>query len=112
LIQALKEIAEEAKATGGLAAEKPKQPKAVVKPLKLEAVPVRKERILLADAAGRVCATSVIPYPPGIPMVCPGEVFDEEVIAYIADRRRAGEKVIGVDQQGRVVVGAPPASKV
>ena len=68
-------------------------------------VPVRKERIPLEEAAGRVCASSVIPYPPGIPIVCPGEIFDEEVISYIAARRRAEEKVIGVDELGRVAVG-------
>ena len=84
---------------------KPEQPEAVTKALKLTKVPVRKERILLGDAAGRVCASSVIPYPPGIPIVCPGEIFDEEVIAYIKERRAAEEKVIGVDELGRVVVG-------
>ena len=104
LLAALKEIAE----TRGLradGADAPEQPKALTASLKMAAVPVRKERIKLEDAAGRVCASSVIPYPPGIPIVCPGEIFDEEVIAYVAERRRAEEKVIGVDELGRVAVG-------
>ena len=68
-------------------------------------VPLEKERVLLSKAAGRVCAVSVIPYPPGIPMVCPGEVIDEETVRYVTQLREAGEKVIGVDELGRVVVG-------
>lgn len=107
LLDALKEIAKQRGLCGtdGAGAEKPEQPKAVTASLKLTAVPVRKERIKLEEAVGRVCASSVIPYPPGIPIVCPGEVFDEEVIAYISARRQAEEKVIGLDELGRVAVG-------
>ncbi|RDI96962.1 arginine decarboxylase [Dyella solisilvae] len=32
------------------------------------------ERVSLANLAGRTLATSIVPYPPGIPMVMPGEV--------------------------------------
>ena len=35
---------------------------------------VQVERVALADLAGRTLATSVVPYPPGIPMLMPGEV--------------------------------------
>lgn len=101
LLGALKRIASERQ----LMEVKPQQPEAVTKALQMTKVPVRKERIPLEEAAGRVCASSVIPYPPGIPIVCPGEIFDEEVISYIAARRRAEEKVIGVDELGRVAVG-------
>lgn len=101
LLGALKQIASERQ----LMEVKPQQPEAVTKALQMTKVPVRKERIPLEEAAGRVCASSVIPYPPGIPIVCPGEIFDEEVISYIAARRRAEEKVIGVDELGRVAVG-------
>lgn len=101
LAEALKEIASQRE----LVEVRPKQPEAVTKKLVMREIPKSKERILLGDAAGRVCASSVIPYPPGIPIVCPGEVFDEEVIAYVAARREAEEKVIGLDEQGCVVVG-------
>ena len=101
LLDALKEIA----AQRQLLEVKPQQPEAVTKTLELTAVPVRKERVKLENAAGRVCGSSVIPYPPGIPIVCPGEIFDEEVVEYIRARRAAEEKVIGVDELGRVVVG-------
>ncbi len=71
----------------------------------LRAVPLEKERVKLSEAAGRVCAGSVIPYPPGIPILCLGEVIDEEVLRYVSDLRADGEKVIGVDELGRIAVG-------
>ena len=101
LTAALKEIAGERI----LGSETKKQPKAVTRSLVMKPVPVKKERIPLQEAAGRVCGSSVIPYPPGILIVCPGEVFDSEVITYIEERCRAKEKVIGLDGLGRVIVG-------
>ena len=59
----------------------------------------------MEDAAGRVCAASIIPYPPGIPIICPGEIIDQEVLDYCADLRARGEKVMGIDEKGRVLVG-------
>lgn len=101
LMEALKELANRLE----ILDVKPAQPKAVTTSLAMKGVPTIKERIKIEDAAGRVCASSVIPYPPGIPLVCPGEVFDEEVIEYIKQRRDAQEKVIGVDELNCVVVG-------
>ena len=69
------------------------------------AVPVEKDFVPVDEAAGRVCASSIIPYPPGIPIVCPGEVIDEDVIEYVKTRREAGEKVIGLTAEGTVCVG-------
>ena len=73
--------------------------------LEQRAVPTEKDFVPLKDAAGRVCASSIIPYPPGIPIVCPGEVIDEDVIEYIRERREAGEKVIGLTAEGTICVG-------
>jgi lysine decarboxylase/arginine decarboxylase len=44
------------------------------------------ERISVADAAGRTAATGLVPYPPGIPMVMPGEKLgspDDPFLAYL-----------------------------
>ena len=56
-------------------------------------------------AAGKICASSLIPYPPGVPIACPGEVLTEEVLAYVKARRAADEKVIGITADGYVFVG-------
>ena len=44
------------------------------------------ERLAVDDAAGRTAATGIVPYPPGIPMVMPGEKLgtnDEPFLAYL-----------------------------
>ena len=103
LLAALKEIA----ASHPLVEGKKQTPPAVLEArFELCAVPAKKERIPLEMGAGRICASSIIPYPPGIPFICPGERITEEVITYIAALREAGEKVIGVNAEGEIVVGA------
>ena len=68
-------------------------------------IPKTKKYIPLAEAAGQICAGSIIPYPPGIPLICPGEAFTEEIAQYIQFLRKSGEKVIGVTDAGTVSVG-------
>ena len=75
-------------------------------PGRLHPIPTHKELVPLDEAAGRICASSIIPYPPGIPFVCPGEEITEEMIAYIRTLRDRGEKVIGVTDRSEVIVGA------
>lgn len=48
------------------------------------------EMIPLVAAAGRVAAEQITPYPPGIPVVVPGEVFDGAVIDYLRTGHAAG----------------------
>ena len=69
-------------------------------------VPSSRIRMQLGDAAGRVCAQSLIPYPPGIPVICPGEELTTEIIEYVSELRSRGEKVMGVDSDGMILVGA------
>lgn len=76
-----------------------------VRKLEQQPLPTMKERIPIEEAAGRVCASAIIPYPPGIPIVCPGEVIDREILEYVMALRKKGEKVIGIDDCGRIVVG-------
>jgi lysine decarboxylase len=68
-------------------------------------VPKAKHYISLAEAADKICAGSVIPYPPGIPLICPGEAFTAEIVQYIQSLRKTGEKVIGVTDAETVPVG-------
>ncbi|GAB7102660.1 hypothetical protein JCM4814A_09740 [Streptomyces phaeofaciens JCM 4814] len=46
--------------------------------------------IPFAEAAGRVAAEMITPYPPGIPTVLPGERLTEPVLRYVATGVRAG----------------------
>lgn len=68
-------------------------------------IPRVKELVPLLEAEGLICASSIIPYPPGIPLVCPGEMIDREAINYIKNLRESGEKVIGLNENNEIIVG-------
>ena len=58
------------------------------------------QAIPLRASAGRVCAEVVTPYPPGIPLLCPGEIVTDEIIAYLREELAAGAHIQGpFDQQ-------------
>jgi arginine/lysine/ornithine decarboxylase len=63
-----------------------------------------RKKVPIQEAEGRVCASPLIPYPPGIPTICRGEIFTEEVILYLLERKRRGEEVQGMDPGERVFV--------
>lgn len=58
-------------------------------------------RIPLAEARGRICAEAVCPYPPGIPVLVPGEEIAAEALAFLARHAPDLETVA-------VVEGYPP----
>lgn len=103
LVNALSEIAE--KNQGGT-----KEKKAQLIPpddiFELHDIPVLKKTVKLSEAEGMICAASIIPYPPGIPFVCPGEKITKGAIEYISAMRAIGEKVIGVNADSEIIVGA------
>ena len=78
----------------------------VPKQVEMFDIPLYNKKVPLEKAGGMICASSIIPYPPGIPLVCPGERLEEDTVKYIAELRKRGEKVIGVNEQGEVLVGA------
>jgi arginine decarboxylase len=53
------------------------------------------ESISLEQAAGRVCAEMVIPYPPGIPVLYAGETISTELHARLVEVRKHGMKIQG-----------------
>ena len=57
----------------------------------------RAEAVSIADATNRTCAEYVIPYPPGIPLVVPGESLTTEVLEALQQFRTAGSKIVGPD---------------
>jgi arginine/lysine/ornithine decarboxylase len=44
----------------------------------------------LEESAGRIAAETITPYPPGVPLICPGEVIDNTVLDCLDAWRRAG----------------------
>ena len=48
-----------------------------------EAEELERELVELDDSIGRISAESLVPYPPGVPLVLPGEEITSEIISYI-----------------------------
>ncbi|MFZ7102169.1 MAG: aminotransferase class I/II-fold pyridoxal phosphate-dependent enzyme [Peptococcaceae bacterium] len=57
-----------------------------------EAFFAEKEIVNFRESAGRVCSQFVIKYPPGIPLIVPGEEIDRELIALL-EKDRIGYNV-------------------
>ncbi len=53
------------------------------------------ELIRFKASAGRICAEVITPYPPGIPVISPGEEITPEIIAYLDLEKRAGVRMQG-----------------
>jgi arginine/lysine/ornithine decarboxylase len=69
-----------------------------------EAFHQAQEEISLSESVGRVMADFVMLYPPGIPLLVPGEVMSEEIRRKIEDSVRMGLQVHGVTEEGKVTV--------
>ena len=56
-----------------------------------------KEQIPIERSAGRVCSEFVMCYPPGIPILAPGELITEQIIDYIAYAKEKGCTLLGTE---------------
>ena len=54
-----------------------------------------KESLPLAQTRGRICSEFVMCYPPGIPIVAPGEKITEQILAYISYAKQKGSSLTG-----------------
>ncbi len=55
------------------------------------------ERVPLDELEGRVTAMLVTPYPPGIPLLIPGEQFNETIVSYLKFARDFNERFPGFE---------------
>jgi lysine decarboxylase len=60
-----------------------------------EAMFSRREPVSFAAAAGRICAETVTCYPPGIPILVPGEQITPAVVCYCQTLRQQGYTILG-----------------
>jgi arginine decarboxylase len=54
-----------------------------------------RERVPATGAAGRVAAETISPYPPGIPVIAPGEPVTADLVDALRDEARAGSRMAG-----------------
>ena len=56
-----------------------------------------KEQIPIERSEGRVCSEFVMCYPPGIPILAPGELITKQIIDYIAYAKEKGCTLLGTE---------------
>jgi arginine/lysine/ornithine decarboxylase len=66
----------------------------------------RSEWVPLSRSAGKVSAAFVIPYPPGSPLLIPGQIISDEVVEFLSFIIELGGEVLGVhENKVRVLKG-------
>ncbi len=60
-----------------------------------EAFYSEKESLPIDQTVGRVCSEFVMCYPPGIPILAPGEKITEEILQYIRYAKKKGCSMTG-----------------
>lgn len=89
LVSALAEIHRRYKTDSrGLLSQEYIDPEVVLSPQ--EAFYARKKSVPLRESAGYVCSEFVMCYPPGIPILAPGERITEEILDYIEYAKMKG----------------------
>lgn len=62
-----------------------------------EAFNANKISVSLKDSIGKISGEFLLAYPPGIPVLCPGEIVTEEIINYIQELKKVGLYVQGTE---------------
>jgi lysine decarboxylase len=58
---------------------------------------MEKSTVDFTDSFGKISGEYLIPYPPGIPVLCPGEEITTEVIEYMKLLKKSGIQIIGLE---------------
>lgn len=69
-----------------------------------EAMQSKKKRICVKSAAGKISGGFVYFYPPGIPLLVPGEAISEELASWIAKCGEKQEYLTGISEDGTLCV--------
>ena len=65
-----------------------------------EAFYAPKKSLLLENCVGHVCSEFVMIYPPGIPILSPGELVTQEIVEYIRYAKQKGCSMLGPEDMG------------
>ncbi|KAF5204470.1 Arginine decarboxylase [Thalictrum thalictroides] len=60
-----------------------------------EAFFANKRSLSISESPGEVCGEFICPYPPGIPVLFPGEIISEKALNYLLDVRNRGAEIVG-----------------
>lgn len=70
-------------------------PEVIISPR--EAFYLDKKSIPIENALGEICGEHIMSYPPGIPIISPGEKFTKEMIDYILFLKKEGSMLTGTE---------------
>ena len=99
LVSALAEVKRrDKKDRAGMLSQEYIDPKVVATPQ--EAFYAPKESLPLEQTAGRICSEFVMCYPPGIPILAPGEEITEDILDYIVYAKEKGCSMTGPEDPG------------
>jgi arginine/lysine/ornithine decarboxylase len=92
LLDALRELADAAETFDRITVDPPSADELALemRMLPRDAFFATVEHVPLDKAAGRVSAEMISPYPPGVPLIAPGEVFTEPILRYLRTGLNAG----------------------
>ena len=94
LVSALSEVRRRfGKSRAGLMRQEYIDPEVAVSPQ--DAFYAKKESLPIGNTAGRVCSEFVMCYPPGIPILAPGERINKEILDYIRYAKAKGCSMTG-----------------
>ncbi|MFT9497018.1 aminotransferase class I/II-fold pyridoxal phosphate-dependent enzyme [Anaerosolibacter sp.] len=62
-----------------------------------QSIYMKKTTVDFTDSSGKISGEYIIPYPPGIPILCPGEELTTEVIEYTKALKKNGIQIIGLE---------------
>ena len=77
-------------------------PKVVVTPR--NAFYSEKESVAIEESIGRVCSEFVMCYPPGIPILAPGEMITKDIIDYISYAKEKGCSMQGTEDENMLKI--------
>ncbi|XP_047320667.1 arginine decarboxylase-like [Impatiens glandulifera] len=60
-----------------------------------EAFFARKRKVSVKECLGKICGELICPYPPGIPVMIPGEVITEKALSYLMQVKNMGADISG-----------------
>ena len=69
-----------------------------------EVLNLKYKKVFLNEALGKISKNFIVPYPPGIPTVCPGEIITLEVKELIDEYLRNNLTVIGVKDKNIEII--------
>lgn len=80
------------------------EPKRIIRPMQVklpwEAAQLKTQRVKLEDSSQKISAALISLFPPGVPLIVPGERMEEEMIRYLMQAKQEGLTVSGFSGDG------------